>query len=286
MENHQPGIFHEPSNHHIFLEFACRDRRSKLPGGKLANTPVNAGAQVVAFGPRLVGHVASPPLREFQTVEGEDGSEAPTTQQDLFIWLHGERRDELFIRALAWRTALAPMAELTFENHGFRFRDSRDLTGFIDGTANPKGDDKLTTALVATGPGAGGSFVITQRWVHDLAAFNALPMADQERVFGRTKMDSVELTGDAMPADSHVSRTDLPGTKIYRRSTPVGGLTDPGLYFLAFSAAQERFRTLLQSMYGQSGGGLLDRMLRYTKPVTGSFYFAPPIPALAAAFSD
>ena len=288
MANHQLGIFHEASSHHIFLEFACREVRSPLPGGALASTPVASGVQVIAFGSLCLGDsaVAAPSgFGEFQAIADEDGAGAPATQQDLFIWLHGEKRDELFVRALAWRSALAPVADLTFENHGFRFRDNRDITGFVDGTANPKGDEKLKTALVASGPGAGGSFVLVQRWVHDLAAFNALPVTNQERVFGRTKADSVELTGDAKPADSHVSRTDLPGTKIYRRSTPVGGLADAGLYFLAFSADQTRFDTLLRSMYGLGENGLRDRMLSYTKPTTGSYYFAPPLDSLAAAFS-
>ena len=94
----------------------------------------------------------------------------------------------------------------------------------------------------------------------------------------------MELTGDAMPKDSHVSRTDLPGTKIWRRSAPVGGVRDPGLFFLAFGADVERFQTLLRSMFGLTGDGLHDRMLRFTKPTTGSFYYAPPVAALKSAF--
>ena len=276
MATHQDGIFSEDVDHHVFLEFSLRADENALPGTGLATAPVEAGAQVVALGPKLAGV----PLTGFAPVEGLGGFTAPGTQQDVFVWLHGMARDELFARALAWRDALAPVAELAFENHGFKFRDSRDLTGFVDGTGNPKEDARFTAALAEDG----GSFVLAQRWVHDLNRFAALPVGDQERVFGRTKADSVELTGDAMPKDSHVSRTDLPGTKIWRRSAPVGGVRDPGLFFLAFGADVERFQTLLRSMFGLTGDGLHDRMLRFTKPITGSFYYAPPVAALKSAF--
>ena len=287
---HQAGIFREGTSHHVFLEFAWRDReRRDLPSClPAAESLAGDATQVVAFGAELARAVSGLPVpsqaADFDAVAGVDGLAAPATQQDLFVWLHGEARDEVFAAALAWRDALAPLADVAQENHGFRFRDSRDLTGFVDGTANPKGDARFAAALVDAGDCAGGSFVMAQRWLHDLPAFASLPEADQERVFGRTKADSVELVGDAMPPDSHVGRTDLPGVEIYRRSSPAGGVRDAGLFFLAFSASIERFHTLLASMFGRSGDGRRDRMLSYTRPVTGSFYYAPPAAALATAF--
>ena len=277
MSTHQAGIFDEGAEHHVFLEFGLRAGSSTLPRTELATAPVHAGAQVVAFGTEL----ADAPVPAFRTIEGLGGYTAPGTQQDIFVWQHGLRRDELFSRALAWRDALASVADVAFENHGFKYRDSRDLTGFVDGTANPKADARFAAALTADG----GSYVLAQRWVHDLTGFGALPVPDQERVFGRTKADSVELPGDAMPEDSHVSRTDLPGTKIWRRSAPVGGVRDPGLFFLAFGADVERFQTLLSSMFGLTGDGRHDRMLKFSKPVTGSFYYASSTAELAAAFA-
>ena len=276
MTAHQGGIFSEGVDHHVFLEFALDDPKGSLPTSDLVRAPIAGGDQVVAFGPAL----ADAALPRFDTINGPGGFHAPGTQQDIFIWLHGQQRDELFARALDWRAALRPAAEIRFENHGFKFRDSRDLTGFVDGTANPKGGERYQAALTDDG----GSFVLAQRWVHDLAAFGTLPVADQERVFGRTKPDSVELVGAAMPADSHVSRTDLPGAAVWRRSAPVGGARDPGLFFLAFSADVARFRLLLESMFGLTGDGLQDRMLRFTRPTSGSYYYAPPAAALLAAF--
>ena len=304
MTSHQPGIFEEGASHHIFLEFTIRSGISVLPG----RAPVAAGIesgdqsghesghqsghQVVAFGPALADALAAVTAPSgdfgFGAIDGLDGMHAPATQRDLFVWLHGDRRDELFARALEWRAALAGVGEVAHEEHGFLFRDSRDLTGFVDGSANPKADARMAAALIGDGGQAGGSFVVAQRWVHDLAGFGKLPVGDQERVIGRTKPDSIELTGDAMPPDSHVSRTDLTrdgqAVKIYRRSSPVGGVRDAGLYFLAFSADVARFHWLLESMFGRTGDGLRDRLLGYSRPVTGSFFYAPPREALRAAF--
>ena len=284
---HQAGIFREDTGHHIYLEFRIAASPGRLAGGELLD-PADGIAQVIAFGSRLaagLADVAAPPATaDFEAIGGDGAPIAPATQADLFIWLHGDVRGELFARALAWRAALGGLGELAREDHGFRFRDSRDLTGFVDGTANPKGDNRQQVALVADGIHAGGSFVLAQRWVHDLAAFNALAVADQERVFGRTKADSVELAGSAMPKDSHVARTDLPGAAIYRRSAPTGGVGDAGLFFLAFSADPARFSRLLQSMFGAAVDGRVDRLLRYSKPVSGAFYYAPPNAALRRAF--
>ncbi len=288
---HQPGIFREPSSHHVFLEFGFREAPTQLPCGGLSVEPITTGAEVVAFGPRLTESLealtAPPGMRAFAPIEGIEGFSAPSTQQDLFVWLHGGQRDELFARALDWREALAPLARITREEQGFMFRDSRDLTGFVDGSANPKNEARLEAALLG-GEHAGGSFVLAQRWVHDLTGFWSLPVADQERVIGRTKSDSVELTGDAMPPDSHVSRTDIArdgkAVKIYRRSSPVGGVGDAGLYFLAFGADLDRFEWLLQSMFGRSDDGRRDRLLGFSKPASGSFYYAPPLDLLLGCF--
>ncbi|MDE0693226.1 MAG: Dyp-type peroxidase [Gammaproteobacteria bacterium] len=280
---HQEGIFEEGAAHHVLLEFEiATPGEARLPGRHLIGTPVEDGSQVVAFGPGALGALAPAELQPFRAYAGQHT--APATQGDLFVWLHGHRRDELFARALEWRDALAPRAGIVREEQGFVFRDSRDLTGFVDGTANPKDDARQEAALVSEPPHAGGSFVLAQRWIHDLPRFGRLPTRDQERVIGRTKADSIELTGDAMRPDSHVSRTDLPGTKIYRRSVPVGGVRDAGLFFLAFSKDPDRFTRLLDSMFGRTSDGMHDRLLGYSRPISGSFYYAPPRAALAEAF--
>jgi putative iron-dependent peroxidase len=122
------------------------------------------------------------------------------------------------------------------------------------------------------------------RPVHDLEAFNAVPIEEQEQIIGRTKPDSVELTGDAMPPDSHVSRTDAKiggvAQEIYRRSVPYGRAEEHGLYFLAFSCERTRFDILLSRMFGTADDGIHDRLTEFSQPVTGSYWFAPDQAAL------
>ena len=138
----------------------------------------------------------------------------------------------------------------------FVHRDSRDLTGFIDGTANPTTLEAPAAALVPDdGPGAAGSHVLVMRWVHDLRAFDAQPIADQERVFGRTKWDSVEMEPDAKPATAHIARVEIEDAAgdelpIYRRSVPYGTVEEAGLYFVAFSADRARLDRMLGRMFG------------------------------------
>ncbi len=112
--------------------------------------------------------------------------------------------------------------------------------------------------------------------VHDLDAFGGLTVADQERDIGRTKPDSIELEGDAMPPSSHVSRTDVSSAKIYRRSAPFGSVA------LAFACDIGRFDLLLRRMYGVADGEIRDRLTVYSKPVTGSYWFTPSEEALNA----
>ena len=148
--------------------------------------------------------------------------------------------------------------------------------------------DGFNAALVPDGDtGADGAFVVTQKWVHDLPKFVALPVGDQERVTGHAKPDSIKLEGAAMPADSHVSLTDvkLHGTelKIYRRSGSFGGAGEKGLYFIAFSCDPMRFDVMLQYIFGTSDDDLHDQLIHYSTPVSGSYWFAPSEEDLAAA---
>ena len=135
--------------------------------------------------------------------------------------------------------------------------------------------------------GAGGSFAIAQRWVHDLGAFHALALEEQEGVFGRTKPDSVELADDVKPPTAHIARVvieeDGEELEIYRRSVPYGTVAEHGLFFIAFSADPTRFEKMLRRMFGQSGDGVRDRLTDFTKPVASANYFVPSLAALGDA---
>jgi putative iron-dependent peroxidase len=216
----------------------------------------------------------------FSPVEGPK-HQAPATQRDLFIWLADDAFANLFDRSRNVVDQLARAgATLADQTLGFDYHDSHDLIGFEDGTANPKGDARFEAGQIPAGePGAGGSYVITQKWLHDLDAFNALDVQAQEQVVGRTKLDSIELEGDAMPPTSHVSRTDLKidgvAQKIFRRSMPYGDMRHHGLYFFAFACSLQRIQVQLESMYDVAGSGVYDHLLDYSKAVSGSYWFAP-----------
>ena len=163
------------------------------------------------------------------------------------------------------------------------------MTGFVDGTENPHDEEARAAALIPAGhTGAGGSFVLTQQWVHDLERFGALGQAEQESVIGRTKPDSIEL--DDAPPTAHVRRTDVQvdgqALKIYRRSAPFGGLRQHGLYFIAFSREIMIFAMQLDRMFGCADDGLMDRLTEFSTPVSGAYWFAPPVESLTALFGD
>jgi putative iron-dependent peroxidase len=182
---------------------------------------------------------------------------------------------------------LQDVATVASEQPCFVHRDSRDLTGFIDGSANPMTHEAPEAALIPDGlPGAGGAHVLVIRWIHNLDAFEQLPVKEQEKVFGRSKPSSIEMTGDALPPDAHIARTQIEDDAgeelpIYRRSVPYGTVAEHGLYFVAFSADRTRFDRMLARMFGTDGDGIHDHLMDFSRPVTGAFYFAPSLSCLA-----
>ena len=167
------------------------------------------------------------------------------------------------------------------ETSSWPYRHDRDLTGFIDGSENPDLIDAPDLVLVPEGaPGAGGTILLLQKWLHDAPSWEGLTDAEQERVIGRTKPDSVEL--DPKPADSHVASTDQDRFgKIFRRNTPFGTVGEHGTMFVGFSAEQEPLVAMLESMAGVDDG-VRDALTRYTRPLSGGYYFVPSTEALRA----
>ncbi|MFZ5755952.1 MAG: Dyp-type peroxidase [Pseudomonadota bacterium] len=289
----QPGIFRNGFRHFHMLEYrlaAGTTRAALLQALRAGLTPDgDTLATVAAFGAAwtqtLGGDV--PVFEPFREVHGRDGFTMPATHADLMLWLQGSDTDVLFDAVHRLHGALAPLGEATLDLPCFTYHDSRDLTGFVDGIGNPQGRAARHAARVPDGqPGAGGSFVLTQRWVHDLTAFHALPVAAQEAVIGRTKADAEEFDEARMPKDAHVARTDLKidgeAMKIWRRSMPYGTAREHGLYFLAFSCRPGRYDVLLQSMAGNGQGGIRDRLTDFSRPVTGGYWYAPAQARLAA----
>ncbi len=293
MTTPQPGIFAQGTRSHRHLEFDLRPATSAAAVSRaldgLRQPSVTAGGAniVVGFGAALWRGLAPASIPDGLTdAPGVDG--VARTPHDVWIWIHGTGDDVLLDVGRAVTALLAPVAELVADTSAFVYRDSRDLTGFIDGTENPPVEQAYEVATIPDGqPGAGGSFAITQRWIHDLASFDALPVDDQERVIGRRKIDSVELADDVKPETAHIARVVIEEggaeLEIYRRSTPYGDVAEHGLYFVAFSAELSRFDKMLRRMFGQSGDGHHDRLTDFTRPVSGAYYFVPALEDLGNA---
>lgn len=254
----------------------------------------------ICIGPTLLADLTSDIPEDFQpftTIEAGDGSgrQAKGTQEELLLWMNHDDKGLVWEAQYAARTALEGHMKVARETPTFIFGASLDMTGFIDGTGNPKGDAERAAAIVPDGQaGAGGSFINAQRWIHDLAAWNQMPVGDQEKVFGRTKADSTRLP--EQPEFSHLSHVELREGKtgddstpkrdeLVRRSTPYAFHDGTvGLYFMAFCKAQKPLRDRLHAMYAVDGG-VRDRLVDFSNPASGSFYFAPSVEILDAALS-
>lgn len=204
---------------------------------------------------------------------------APATAADLFLHIHSPRHDANLILAREVLKLMAGGASVVEEVMGYKHLGGRDLTGFVDGTENPEGDERAEVALVAEGPFAGGSFVSLQRYVHDLSRWEAMPVAEQEGCIGRTKQDDEEMDDDVKPPTAHIARVviedDGKELEVVRHSLPWGGTSENGLYFLAYCADPAPFRRMLESMVLRDGDGHCDRLLDFTRAVTGAAFFTP-----------
>lgn len=211
---------------------------------------------------------------------------APATPGDLLWHIRAETMDVCFELAGRLVEATAGAATVVDEVHGFNYFDNRDLLGFVDGTENPTG----TTAANATTIGAedpefaGGCYVHVQRYVHDMPAWRALPVDEQQNVIGRTKFDDIEMDDDVKPPNSHIALnviTDEDGNelKIVRRNMPYGtvGNGEYGTYFIGYSRTPAVTEQMLCNMFIGSPPGNTDRILDFSTAVTGGMFFVPTI---------
>jgi putative iron-dependent peroxidase len=229
-------------------------------------------------GPRPAG------LHPFREVSGSR-HRAPATPGDLIFHIRASRMDLCFEFATQVMYRLSGAVSVADEVHGFRFFDNRDLIGTVDGTESPDGADGTAAAIVGDSDPdfAGGSYMVAQKYLHDMAAWNALDVADQERVIGRSKLDDIEMPDDVKPADSHVAIntvTDPDGNQlqIVRRNMPFGavGRGEFGTYFLGYAADPAVTEQMLTNMFIGRPPGTTDRILDFSTAVTGGLFFAPP----------
>ncbi len=211
---------------------------------------------------------------------------APSTPGDLLFHIRAESLDVCFELAGRVLRAMAGAITVVDEVHGFRFFDNRDLLGFVDGTENPGGPlARAATQIGDEDPDfAGGCYVHVQKYLHDMAAWNALSVEEQERVVGRTKVDDIELPDEVKPANSHVALnviTDDDGNelKILRHNMPFGevGTGEYGTYYIAYSRTPSVTERMLRNMFIGDPPGNTDRILDFSTARTGCLFFTPTV---------
>jgi porphyrinogen peroxidase len=286
----QAGIFALGTSSHTYLEFDVLDKEkykefaSIISAIREPRTTTGGVNFVIGFRPELWREIVPDDAPAAVTgfnkeIRGVEGFVMPSTQHDALVWLSGSAYDVIFDMARSVIHDLAGKASLGEETSSWPYRHDRDLSGFIDGSENPTLLDAPIAALLPEGvPGAASTVLLLQKWKHNVAAWEALPVDQQERIMGRTKPDSIEL--ENKPSDSHVARTDQDEFgSIFRRNMPYGSVADHGTMFVGFSADQKRLSRMLDSMAGLITG-TRDALTRFTQPLTGSYYFVPSVESL------
>ncbi len=279
-EGHEDGI---PD----FLSEVTGLKRSvgfRLPEGELTCV-VGIGARAWD---RVFGEPRPAELHPFRELAG-DRHTAPATPGDLLFHIRAHRMDLCFELAKRLTARLAGLARVVDEVHGFRSFDERDMLGFVDGTENPEGEAAPAAALIGDEDAefAGGSYVVVQKYVHDIEAWEALPVEEQERAVGRTKLDDIEMPDDQKPADSHLALNTIVDEhgeerQIVRVNMPFGevGAGEFGTYFIGYARTPAVIEEMLQNMFIGKPPGNTDRILDFSTAVTGNLFFVPTIDLL------
>ena len=232
---------------------------------------------------RLFGDLRPAALHPFPGFAGAKHT-AIATPGDLLFHIRAHRMDLCFELAERLMSRLAGAARVVDEVHGFRSFDERDLLGFVDGTENPEGAAAATAVLIGDEDPrfAGGSYAVVQKYVHDLGAWDALPVEQQERAIGRTKLSDIEMPDDLKPANSHVALNTIVDEdgdqhQIMRFNMPFGrvGASEFGTYFIGYARDPSVIEQMLSNMFIGNPPGNYDRILDFSTALTGNLFFVP-----------
>jgi porphyrinogen peroxidase len=241
---------------------------------------------VVGFGAdawdKLFGSPRPAELHPFREIRSGN-RHAVSTPGDILFHIRAKRMDLCFELAAQIMDNIGDAVSVADEVHGFRYFDDRDVIGFVDGTENPRGDAAHDAAIVGDEDPAfaGGSYVIVQKYLHDMKGWNALPVETQERIVGREKLSDIELKDAEKPPYAHNELTTIEENgkelKILRDNMPFGrpGHGEFGTYFIGYSRTPRITETMLQNMFVGRPPGNYDRLLDFSSPATGSLFFAP-----------
>lgn len=294
----QSGVCGEARSHASFIAFdwldgmdsaAARAALAQIPdlASNLAASYPDAGLlSTVAIGAKAWDRVYSEKPSQLVGFPqfAETVIELPVSEIGGLLHIRSERRDLNFELANQIAALLAPLVQWGEQIDGFRYLDSRDLTGFVDGTENPQGEERAQVALVADGDDpvfAGGSFLHVQRWVHNMSKWRETPIDEQERVIGRSKVEDLEMDDEHKLPTAHIARVVIEEEgaelEVLRHSMPYGRIDEMGLFFAAYARSPRPFTLMLQNMFQTDVDGGYDFLLKYSRPVNGAALFAPSI---------
>lgn len=281
MGNCQPGILAPVPKLARYISCSLKAGSKPARGIRALAEFADGESVVVGLGQSVVRALGGevPGLRVFPTQFGS-GLILPSSSSALWCWLRGDDQGELLHLSRKAAAATASAFDLESVIDGFKHDTGRDLTGYVDGTENPKGK-KASAAAIVRGEGVGidgSSFVAVQQWVHDFQRFNAMSSKEQDNSMGRRRSDNKELTG--APRSSHVKRTAQesfsPEAFLLRRSMPWADGNSGGLNFVAFGKSFDAFEAQLKRMVGAEDG-VTDALFKFTRPITGSYFWCPPM---------
>jgi porphyrinogen peroxidase len=230
---------------------------------------------------RLFGAPRPKELHPFKEIRGVH--HAVATPGDILFHIRAARMDLCFELAAQIMSRLGGAVSTADEVHGFQYFDDRDLLGFVDGTENPVDQAAVDATLIGEEDAAfaGGSYVIVQKYLHDLAAWNAVPVEQQEKIVGRTKLSDIELDDATKPTYAHNALTIIEENgvevKIVRANMPFGevGKGEFGTYFIGYCRTPQRIEQMLENMFVGKPPGNYDRLLDVSRAVTGTLFFVP-----------
>ena len=242
---------------------------------------------------RLLGSPRPAELHPFREIRA-DGRHAISTPGDLMFHIRAKRMDLCFELATQIMARIGTAVTTVDEVHGFRYFDDRDLLGFVDGTENPRGAAVIDATLIGREDAAfaGGSYVIVQKYLHDISAWNTLSTEAQERIIGRTKLSDIELDDAIKPTSAHSALTtiveDGKEIKILRDNMPFGrvGQGEFGTYFIGYSRSPRVTEQMIENMFVGRPPGNYDRLLDFSRAVTGNLFFVPSASFLEAVTED
>jgi porphyrinogen peroxidase len=231
---------------------------------------------------RLFGQPRPAELHPFREIAAGP-RHAVATPGDLLFHIRAKRMDLCFELATQIMTRLKGAVTPVDEVHGFRYFDNRDLMGFVDGTENPAAQAAIDAACIGSEDAAfaGGSYVIVQKYLHDMDGWNALSTEAQERIIGRTKLSDIELDDAVKPTSAHNALTtiveDGKEIKIIRDNMPFGraGTAEFGTYFIGYARSPRTIEKMLENMFVGNPPGNYDRLLDFSRAMTGNLFFVP-----------